>query len=209
MLKKELTRNDNDGNINDSSAKHSSSEIKSMKKKKTLIICMLLGIMLLTSCGKTDHQDQASVATEQTSGDSRQTTEEPAETVGGSEESTEAAGTAQAAVEAVESTESSEFAERKSIIITATNECGIDIGMFSVIDSISGEQYNISAIADGQSVSMPVEWPVEITDFQWALYNQNGELCVEATTDISQAESGVTLLLTGDGNLDDVQEIFE
>ena len=180
-----------------------------MKKKKTLIICMLLGIMLLTSCGKTDHQDQASVATEQTSGDSRQTTEEPAETVGGSEESTEAAGTAQAAVEAVESTESSEFAERKSIIITATNECGIDIGMFFVIDPISGEQYNISAIADGQSVSMPVEWPVEITDFQWALYNQNGELCVEATTDISQAESGVTLLLTGDGNLDDVQEIFE
>lgn len=180
-----------------------------MKKKKTLIICMLLGIMLLTSCGKTDHQDQVPVATEQTSGDSRQTTEEPAETVGGSEESTEAAGTAQAAVEAVESTESSEFAKRKSIIITATNECGIDIGMFSVIDPISGEQYNISAIADGQSVSMPVEWPVEITDFQWALYNQNGELCVEATTDISQAESGVTLLLTGDGNLDDVQEIFE
>ena len=180
-----------------------------MKKKKTLIISMLLGIMLLTSCGKTDHQDQASDATEHTSGDSRQTTEEPAETVGGSEESTEAAGTAQAAVEAVESTESSEYAERKSIIITATNECGIDIGMFSVIDPISGEQYNISAIADGQSVSMPVEWPVEITDFQWALYNQNGELCVEATTDISQAESGVTLLLTGDGNLDDVQEIFE
>ena len=180
-----------------------------MKKKKTLIICMLLGIMLLTSCGKTDHQDQASVATEQTSGDSRQTTEEPAETVGGSEESTEAAGTAQAAVEAVESTESSEYAERKSIIITATNECGIDIGMFSVIDPISGEQYNISAIADGQSVSMPVEWPVEITDFQWALYNQNGELCVEATTDISQAESGVTLLLTGDGNLDDVHDMFE
>ena len=180
-----------------------------MKKKKTLIICMLLGIMLLTSCGKTDHQDQAPVATEQTSGDSQQTTEEPAETVGGSEESTEAAGTAQAAVEAVETTESSEYAERKSIIITATNECGIDIGMFSVIDPISGEQYNISAIADGQSVSMPVEWPVEITDFQWALYNQNGELCVEATTDISQAESGVTLLLTGDGNLDDVQEIFE
>ena len=170
---------------------------------------MLLGIMLLTSCRKTDHQDQAPVATEQTSGDSRQTTEEPAETVGEPEETTEAAktaGTAQATAEAVESTESSEFAERKSIIITATNECGIDIGM---IDPISGEQYNISAIADGQSVSMPVEWPVEITDFQWALYNQNGELCVEATTDISQAESGVTLLLTGDGNLDDVQEIFE
>lgn len=143
-----------------------------MKIKKTLIICMLLGAMLLTSCGKTDN-------------------------------------TTETTAEAVESTESTEFADRKSIIITATNECGIDIGMFSVIDPISGEQYNISAIENGQSVSMPVEWPTEITDFQWALYNQNGELCVEATTDISQAESGVTLLLTGDGNLDDVQEIFE
>lgn len=28
--------------------------------------------------------------------------------------------------------------------------------------------------------------------------------CVEATTDISQVESGVTLLLIGDGNLDDL-----
>lgn len=101
-----------------------------MKKKKTLIICMLLGIMLLTSCGKTDHQDQAPVATEQTSGDSRQTTEEPAETIGGSEESTEAAGTAQAALEAVESTESSEYAERKSIIITATTSAASTLGCF-------------------------------------------------------------------------------
>ncbi|MCI6064509.1 hypothetical protein MR818_03840 [bacterium] len=173
-----------------------------MKIKKILIFCMLLGTMLLTSCGKTDHPDQMPNATEQTSEETRQTTDERTETTETTAESVES-------TESVERTESTEFADHKSIIITATNECGIDIGMFSVIDPISGEQYNISAIADGQSVSMPVEWPVEITDFQWALYNQNGELCVEATTDISQAESGVTLLLTGDGNLDDVQEIFE
>ena len=98
---------------------------------------------------------------------------------------------------------------QEKIYVDVKDISPLGMGMFSVIDPISGEQYNISAIADGQSVSMPVEWPVEITDFQWALYNQNGELCVEATTDISQAESGVTLLLTGDGNLDDVQEIFE
>ena len=167
-----------------------------MKIKKTLIICMLLGAMLLASCGKTDYPDQTPNATEQTSEETRQTTDEQSETT-------------ETTAETVESTESTEFADRKSIIITATNECGIDIGMFSVIDPISGEQYNISAIENGQSVSMPVEWPTEITDFQWALYNQNGELCVEAATDISQAESGVTLLLTGNGNLDDVQEIFE
>ena len=93
---------------------------------------MFLGIMFLTSCGKTDHQDQASDATEQTSVDSRQTTEEPAETVGEPEESTEAAVTAQAAAEAVETTESSGFAERKSIIITATNECGIDLSLIHI-----------------------------------------------------------------------------
>lgn len=91
---------------------------------------MLLGIMLLTSCGKTDHQDQASVATEQTSGDSRQTTEEPAETVGGSEESTEVAGTAQAAVEAVESTESSEYAERKSTSSQPQTSAASTLGCF-------------------------------------------------------------------------------
>lgn len=102
-----------------------------MKKKKTLIICMLLGIMLLTSCGKTDHQDQASVATEQTSGDSRPNDRR---TCGNRRRIGRVNGSSrdsQAAVEAVESTESSEYAERKSIIITATNECGIDIGMFS------------------------------------------------------------------------------
>lgn len=170
---------------------------------------MLLGTMLLTSCGKTDYPDRTPNATEQSSEENWQTTGEQSETVNEPTETSETAETTETTAEAVESTESTEFTDRKSIIITATNECGIDIGMFSVIDPISGEQYNISAIENGQSVSMPVEWPTEITDFQWALYNQNGELCVEAATDISQAESGVTLLLTGDGNLDDVQEIFE
>lgn len=160
-----------------------------MKHKKQLIIGIILGTMLLTSCGSASGTDPTTATTEQT---------------------TEADQTAATnTTEATQQTESTEYADRKNILITATNECGVDIGMFSVIDPISGEQYNISAIEDGQSVSMPVEWPTEITDFQWALYNQNGELCVEATTDISQAENGVTLLLTGDGNLDNVQEIFE
>lgn len=183
-----------------------------MKRKKQLIIGMILGTMLLASCGSASGTNQTT-AENQTAATTEQTTEanQTAEIATNSEQpftetDTETAATSTETTQAAESTE---YAERKSIIITATNECGVDIGMFSVIDPISGEQYNISAIEDGQSVSMPVEWPVDITDFQWALYNQNGELCVEATTDISQAENGVTLLLTGDGNLDNVQEIFE
>lgn len=182
-----------------------------MKHKKQLIIGIILGTMLLASCGSASGTDQTAAKTEQTTEADQTTatteqTTEADQTAATTEQTTEAATTS---TEATQQTESTEYADRKSILITATNECGVDIGMFSVIDPISGEQYNISAIEDGQSVSMPVEWPTEITDFQWALYNQNGELCVEATTDISQAESGVTLLLTGDGNLDNVQEIFE
>lgn len=148
----------------------------------------LLSSFLITgACGKTETE---TAKTDETQTNNASETEQKTESI-------------------PEETESTEYADRKSIIITVTNECGVDIGMFSVIDPIDNEQYNISAIEDGQSVSMPVEWPEEISDFQWALYNQNGELCVEATTDISQAENGVTLLLTGDGNLDNVQEMFE
>ena len=48
-----------------------------------------------------------------------------------------------------------------------------------------------------------------VKEFQWALYNTDGELCVEGTTDISSALATVTLLLTGDGDLEKVEELFE
>lgn len=75
-----------------------------MKIKKILIICMLLGTMLLTSCGKTDHPDQMPNATEQTSEETRQTTDERSETTETTVESVES-------TESVERTESTEFAD--------------------------------------------------------------------------------------------------
>ena len=69
-----------------------------MKIKKILIICMLLGTMILTSCGKTDHPDQMPNATEQTSEETRQTTDERSETT-------------ETTAESVERTESTEFAD--------------------------------------------------------------------------------------------------
>ena len=59
---------------------------------------MLLGTMLLTSCGKTDHPDQMPNATEQTSEETRQTTDERSETT-------------KTTAESVERTESTEFAD--------------------------------------------------------------------------------------------------
>ncbi len=130
-----------------------------MKHKKQLIIGIILGTMLLTSCGSASGTDQTTATTEQTTeaDQTAATTEQTTEaeqTAATAEQTTEAATNT---TEATQQTESTEYADRKSILITATNECGVDIGMFSVIDPISGEQYNISAIEDGQSVSMPVE----------------------------------------------------
>ena len=143
-----------------------------MKKKKTLIICMLLGIMLLTSCGKTDHQDQASVATEQTSGDSRQTTEEPAETVGGSEESTEAAGTAQAAAEA--QTAADLLKKGRTVVI---NLEGVELTVAQrSIDFIGGATYAINGSLQAVSNNIFIAAPdsIEVSgDLKSEIMNEN------------------------------------
>ena len=91
----------------------------------------------------------------------------------------------------------------------ALNMCGIEVGMVAVIDPVTGEQVNLDSLSDQESISMEADWPSSVNEFQWALYNTDGELCVEGTTDISSAQATVTLLLTGDGDLEKVEELFE
>ena len=74
--------------------------------------------------------------------------------------------------------------DTRALTLSVVNMCGIEVGM----------------VAD---------WPSSVNEFQWALYNTDGELCVEGTTDISSAQATVTLLLTGDGDLEKVEELFE
>ena len=83
------------------------------------------------------------------------------------------------------------------------------VNMVAVIDPVTGEQVNMDSLSDQESISMEADWPSSVNEFQWALYNTDGELCVEGTTDISSAQATVTLLLTGDGNLEKVEELFE
>lgn len=96
----------------------------------------------------------------------------------------------------------------KALTITVANTCGVDIGMFSVLDPVTGEQLNLDSLADEESLSLETSWPVSVTEFQWALYNQQGELCIEGTTDISAADSSVLLVLTGDGDVENVEAYF-
>ena len=99
--------------------------------------------------------------------------------------------------------------DTRALTLSVVNMCGIEIGMVAVIDPVTGEQVNLDSLSDQESISMEADWPSSVNEFQWALYNTDGELCVEGTTDISSAQATVTLLLTGDGDLEKVEELFE
>lgn len=99
--------------------------------------------------------------------------------------------------------------DTRALTLSVVNMCGIEIGMVAVIDPVTGEQVNLDSLSDQESISMEADWPSSVNEFQWALYNTDGELCVEGTTDISGAQTAVTLLLTGDGDLEKVEELFE
>ena len=115
----------------------------------------------------------------------------------------------QAPTAAPEATPIAEESTTKSIIITIYNLSNVDIGMFSVIDPVTGEQINLSALAPGESVSLESNWPKDTKEFQWALYNSAGELCISAATDISEAETAAHIALSGDGNITDVETAFQ
>lgn len=111
--------------------------------------------------------------------------------------------------EAADSSEAEIPSETKELKISVLNLSDVQIGMFSTIDPATGEQINLDNLEPGQSVSMECNWPNDVSQFQWALYNVNGELCMDASTDISEAEKSVTLVLTGEGNIDDVTALFD
>ena len=99
--------------------------------------------------------------------------------------------------------------ETKAITISVLNLSAVQIGMSSTIDPATGEQINLDSLEPGQSVSMECNWPTDVSQFQWALYNMNGELCIESSTDISEAEKSVALVLTGDNTIENVQTLFD
>lgn len=108
-----------------------------------------------------------------------------------------------------DSTTDGETMQTKSITISVLNLSDVNIGMFSVLDPVTGEQLNLDSMEPGSSVSLECNWPSDIQEFHWALYNENGELCIDAATDVSEVNTSVALLLTGEGNIDDVKVISE
>ena len=153
-----------------------------------LSCCLLFG-----GCSQNSAGDDTSSATTASTSPSETVAALPADVSPDSESS------------AIESTSE----DTRALTLSVVNMCGIEVGMVAVIDPVTGEQVNLDSLSDQESISMEADWPSSVNEFQWALYNTDGELCVEGTTDISSAQATVTLLLTGDGNLEKVEELFE
>ena len=148
-----------------------------------LSCCLLFG-----GCSQNSDGEDTSSATTASTSPSETVAAQPADVSPDSESS------------AIESTSE----DTRALTLSVVNMC-----MVAVIDPVTGEQVNLDSLSDQESISMEADWPSSVNEFQWALYNTDGELCVEGTTDISSAQATVTLLLTGDGDLEKVEELFE
>lgn len=84
------------------------------------------------------------------------------------------------------------------------NVSGIDIGMLSIIDPSSKEQMNVAPVDNNSSIEVGTNWPKEETKIYWALYNKDGELCIEGNSDITGIKESATIVLSGDGNVTDI-----
>ena len=84
------------------------------------------------------------------------------------------------------------------------NVSGIDIGMLSIIDPSSKEQMNVAPVDNNSSIEVGANWPKEETKIYWALYNKDGELCIEGNSDIARIKESATIVLSGDGNVTDI-----
>ncbi|MGN0403525.1 MAG: hypothetical protein ACI4HQ_14875 [Acetatifactor sp.] len=160
-----------------------------MKKYKNIFAISLLTGMLLSGCGTSVPPSSlpASRASDSLTADSQAT------------------GTP--ASEAASGEQTNESQASETLSITILNLCGVDIGMLAVIDPVTGEQVNIGSLANEEALTLN-NWPVDVTTIQWAVYNQRGELYQEAATDIRDAKTGVSIVLKGNGSIDNVETSF-
>lgn len=172
--------------------------------QKQLLLRHILSIGALSCCllfGGCGQSGTPQVPSAQPSDESATLTESTTASSDGTSTEASAGNTVSAFGEATDAT--------RSLTLSVVNMCGIEIGMVAVIDPVTGEQVNLDSLSDGESLSMEANWPSSVTEFQWALYNTDGELCIEGKTDISAAKTSASLLLTGDGDLEKVEELFE
>lgn len=88
------------------------------------------------------------------------------------------------------------------------NVCGIDFGMFSMIDPATGEQLDLTSVSTNEILTLTADWPIGATVMQWSLYDTDGNLLIGEDTDISKASSEVFLTFEGDGKIEHFEKDF-
>ena len=105
------------------------------------------------------------------------------------------------------SVSSYEAMETKTVKFDIVNTCGGNIGMVSILDPVTGEQLDIGALEAGLMVSIEMDWPVDQNVFDIAFYNVLGEFVCSSEVNIEGVESQVTIMIEGDGNIENVKGI--
>lgn len=85
------------------------------------------------------------------------------------------------------------------------NVSNVDIGMISIIDPLSHEQINVSSLVSGEVVSIGINWPKDEKLFYWALYNTNGELCIDGNSDLTGIKESATIIISGEGDETEIE----
>ncbi len=94
--------------------------------------------------------------------------------------------------------------EDPEITFTISNLCGVDIGMISILDPYTAEQMDVGMLRDGLSIVITLQWPLDNTVFDFAVYNVNGDLVSTSEVDITGVQESVSIVLSGDGDLESV-----
>ena len=191
-----------------------------MKRRIYKYVSVILVIaVLLAGCGSENETDNADATKAGSTGEAA-TSEDTAASDDKPETDAESAGDATlegSSENAVTDTSDTnpgadsgtEKKDTKLLYLTAINLTGIDIGMFSVIDPATGEQANIGGLKSNERYTFECNWPKDTKEFKWALYNMDGELCIEATTDISKAEQAAFLIMLGKDSVKDVKVYYD
>ena len=96
-----------------------------------------------------------------------------------------------------------------NLTICYINLLNADIGMICMIDPVTMQQINVDALPSGQIISTDLRVPTDDKEIKWAIYNKNGELYSESSTDVSSAQSSVWIIIKGDKKVDSIDTLFD
>lgn len=94
--------------------------------------------------------------------------------------------------------------ETTPITITVVNLSKTEVGSFSVFDPQLNKQIDSNQIASDGTLSVSYNWPINVKDLQWAVYDTQGNVLLESSTDITECKELVSILLSGEDTIDDV-----